>query len=93
MPRLHTRPCAECAEPFEVTPGRGRPRLTCSGRCRARRHRRTARAERDLLREFERLVVDEGTEEQWLAYMDLTRTVPGFRETHDLALRRGFGLR
>ncbi|QYJ04232.1 hypothetical protein KUV85_00695 [Nocardioides panacisoli] len=73
---------------MHLTTRRGRPRLTCSGRCRARRNRRRARSERDVLREFERLLSTEGTEEQWRTYADLLRSVPGFRETHDLALRR-----
>ncbi|WP_242910523.1 MerR family transcriptional regulator [Actinomadura terrae] len=37
-PRDETRLCAVCREPLPP-PGRGRPRLYCSGRCRQRAHR------------------------------------------------------
>lgn len=81
-------PCAECGRPMEVSSGRGRPRITCSQRCRVARSRRKKRNEtRDRLQEFERLLLAEGPEEQQRAYADLVRTVPGFRETHGLALR------
>ena len=40
------RPCAECGTPFPVSPrpGRGRPRLYCSDRCRWRAAKRRSRA-------------------------------------------------
>lgn len=83
-----SRPCSECGRALEISSGRGRPRLTCSARCRAARSRRKTSVEaRDRLREFERLLREEGSVEQQRAYADLIRTLPGFRETNDRALR------
>ena len=94
MPDVLTRPCSECGTTLEVVPGRGRPRITCSPRCRMVRARRKAEERaRDAgrLEAFEEILLRDGSEEQQRAYADLVRSVPGFRETHDRALRRAIG--
>lgn len=93
MPDVLTRPCSECGRALEISSGRGRPRLTCSPRCRAARSRRKAEErahEAGRLKAFEEILLTEGSEEQQRAYADLIRSVPGFREANDRALRAAF---
>ena len=68
--------------------------VTCSHRCRVARSGGKAEErarEAGRLDAFEALLLAEGTEEQQRAYADLIRSVPGFRESHDRALRSAHG--
>ncbi len=87
--------CSECPAVIDPAPSSlgGRPRATCSSRCRQRRYlrKREERArEEGRLDAFEALLLEEGSEEQQRTYAELIRSVPGFREANDRALRKAF---